>query len=60
MSFKASSGVMKWGSEVEIPPSAADLPELGLLASLGWYMLIIQMRDASAAATNAIVSSYRR
>ena len=51
LSLKARSGLMKTGGELEIAPLAADLPELALLVTLGWYLVIMERRDAAAAAS---------
>src|ERR1051326_5722734 len=48
LSFKARQGFLKTGGEVEVLAFAADLPELALLVSLGWYLVIMEARDASA------------
>jgi hypothetical protein len=57
LSLKARSGFLKMGSEVEIDALAATLPELPLLVTLGWYLAIMEMRDASAAAGAASASA---
>jgi hypothetical protein len=53
LSFKTRPGFLKTSGEVEIDPLAADLPELALLVSLGWYLLIMETRDAAVAARAA-------
>jgi hypothetical protein len=58
LSIKSKAGFLKTGGEVEIAPLGAELPELALLASLGWYLIIMEMRDASAtAASTAAIGS---
>jgi hypothetical protein len=53
LSIKTRSGFLKMGAEVEIQPFAAALPELALLMTLGWYLAVLEMRDASAAAASS-------
>ena len=42
-------------AKLEIKPAAKSLPELSLLALLGWYLLILMNQDSSAAAAGAVV-----
>jgi hypothetical protein len=57
--FKSRQGLLKTEGQVEIDPSAAESPDLALLVVLGWYLLILFARDASAqaGATAAVVAS---
>ncbi len=57
VSLKARSGFLKTGGEVAIQPFAAALPELALLVTLGWYLVIMEARDAAAAASSAAIVS---
>jgi hypothetical protein len=57
LSFKVRSGFVKTGGEVEIHPIAADLPELALLMTLGWYLVVMEARDAAVAASTAAIHS---
>ena len=57
VAFKTKYGFMKTGGEVEIDPFAASLPELSLLMSLGWYLMVMEARDAAAAASSSAVIS---
>jgi hypothetical protein len=34
---------------VEVEPAAADLPELPLLVTLGWYLLVMTANEEAAA-----------
>jgi len=43
------SDLFKFQALVEIDPSASRLEELPLLASLGWYLMILQHEDATSA-----------
>ena len=45
--FRSVRGVFHLGSNVEIAPAAAELPELPWLVALGWY-LAVKMRDDAA------------
>lgn len=57
LSFKMRPGFLKTGGEVEIQPIAADLPELALLVTLGWYLVIMETRDAAAVAASTAAGS---
>jgi hypothetical protein len=57
LGFKARPGFLKTGGEVEIYPLAAALPELALLVTLGWYLVVMEGRDAAAAASSTAVVS---
>jgi hypothetical protein len=57
LGFKTKYGLLKTGGEVAIDPFAASLPELALLVSLGWYMMVMEARDAAAAASSSAVIS---
>ncbi len=49
VTFKTAYGLFKTGGEVAIEPTAATLPELALLMTLGWYLVVMAARDAAAA-----------
>lgn len=36
-------------AKIELSPAAADFPEVGLLATLGWYMMLVQNIEAASA-----------
>ncbi len=52
LSFKTKSGLIKTGGEVGVQPFAAALPELALLVTLGWYLVVMEVREAAAAAAS--------
>jgi hypothetical protein len=43
-------GVFRLHADVEIPPASRDLPELPLLLTLSWYLVVMHARDAAATA----------
>ena len=47
------SDIFKTQAALEIEPLAASLAQLPLLATLGWYLLILHQEDAAATATTA-------
>lgn len=49
-------GIFKYQARVEIAPAAADLPDLPLLALLGWYLMILSYEDSAATAAAAASS----
>jgi len=55
--FKLHSGLMKQSAELRVEPEAASLPELSLLALLGWYVLILMSKDAGGAAAAAAAAA---
>jgi hypothetical protein len=55
VNFKSRAGLLKTEGQVDIQPGAAAVPELPLLAVLGWYLLILFGRDAAAAGGAAAV-----
>ena len=60
MRFRGGQGLLKAGCAVDIAPHAARMPDLALLALLGWYLILLYAQDeaaASAAAAAAIASS---
>jgi hypothetical protein len=48
--------LFKHYAEVEIGPDKRDLPELSLLALLGWYRLVLQIEEEAALAASAALS----
>lgn len=55
VAFKTKYGFMKTGGEAAIAPFAASLPELPLLMTLGWYLMVTEMR-AAATASSAVIA----
>lgn len=55
LGFKTKYGLLKTGGEVAIAPFAASLPELPLLMTLGFYLMVTEMRDAAATASSSVV-----
>jgi hypothetical protein len=55
--FKLHSALLKQSAEVRVEPGAASLPELSLLALLGWYVLVLMSQDAGATAAGAAVAA---
>ncbi len=45
------------GARVEVEPAAVALPELALLVSLGWYLLVLLARESDEAAAIAAISA---
>jgi hypothetical protein len=58
MTFAGGHGAVPAEGHVEITMAALDLPELALLAPLGWYLLLLQARDELEATTGALVASF--
>jgi len=46
----ASGGFIKTTGEMEILPSGLTVPELGCIAMLGWYLVIMMRNDGASAA----------
>jgi hypothetical protein len=57
VSFKTKYGFMKTGGEVVVDPLAAALPDLAVLMTLGWYLMVMEARDAATAASSSAVIS---
>jgi hypothetical protein len=55
MTFTSKRGTAPAEGQAEVALAALDLPELSLLAPLGWYLLLLQARDDQAATVAAIV-----
>ena len=53
--FKGRQGLAKVEGQVEITPAAAALPELDLLVTLGWYLVVLRARENAAAAGAVVV-----
>lgn len=53
--FEPKFSMLKRVAEMHLEPSAHTVPELPLLAALGWYLLILMGRDQ--AATMAIIAA---
>jgi hypothetical protein len=43
-------GILKHGAEVTVAPGATDDPDIALLLTLGWYVLVLQIEDSAVAA----------
>jgi hypothetical protein len=52
---KGRHGLVKIAGQVEITPAAVALPELDLLVTLGWYLVVLRARENAAAAGAAVV-----
>jgi hypothetical protein len=48
--FKQRIGLMKISARVEFDPADAAMPDLPMLAALGWYLLLLATQGAAAAA----------
>jgi hypothetical protein len=53
--FRSRQGFLKSGADVEITGGAAGLPELSVLAVVGWYLIVLGTRDSAAAGSSAAV-----
>lgn len=53
--FEPKFSLAKRRAELHLEPSAKSVPELPLLATLGWYLLILMAQDEAASA--AIIAS---
>jgi hypothetical protein len=54
------AGKQRWTKmegEVEVEPAAADLPELPLLVTLGWYLLVMTANEEAAGAVIVTTSA---
>lgn len=49
VTFRSKHQLLKVGAEVEIDAAHRDHPDLGLLALLGWYLMVLMAHDASSA-----------
>ena len=54
--FKQHEGFLKISARLECDPTNAALSELPLLAALGWYLMLLNAQDASAAVSVAAFS----
>jgi len=48
--FKAEFAFLKLSAEVNVEPVAVALPDLSLLAVLGWYLMVLLSDDTAGAA----------
>jgi hypothetical protein len=55
--FRSRQGLFKSGAELEIMPAAAGLPELSLLAVLGWYLIVLGARDSAVSSSGAVIAA---
>jgi hypothetical protein len=53
--FKQHEGFLKISARLEFNPSDAAMPDLPLLAALGWYIMLLTAQDAAVAVTVAAV-----
>ncbi|MEJ7653483.1 MAG: hypothetical protein WKH64_09180 [Chloroflexia bacterium] len=51
--FATKAGLLRTEAAVELEPAARALPELQLLTLFGWYLLVMGIRDSSAAGAGA-------
>jgi hypothetical protein len=52
--FSSRQGLLKTEGQVSLEPESESLPELSLLVTLGWYLLVMAAKDSAAvAATTA-------
>ena len=55
--FASKQGLLRQEGAVTITPDALRLPELGLLVTLGWYLLVLTAHDSTAAAGAATAAT---
>jgi hypothetical protein len=53
--FSHHEGFFKASAQLDFDVSSATLPELPLLAALGWYLMILAADDAAVIATSTVV-----
>jgi len=53
--FSHREGFFKASAQLECDPASAALPELPLLAVLGWYLIILAAEDAAVVVTSTVV-----
>jgi len=53
--FGHREGFFKASAQLDFDPSSAALPELPLLAALGWYLMILAAEDATVVAASTVV-----
>jgi hypothetical protein len=51
-SVNAITRITRSEAKIELTGAAADFPEVDLLATLGWYLMIVQAMDSAAAAAS--------
>lgn len=49
ISYRGPGGLLKANAAMELAPEAGALPNVGLLAVLGWYLLLLFARDVAVA-----------
>jgi hypothetical protein len=54
--FKQHDGLFKISARLEVDPAGAALPDLPLLAALGWYLMLLTAQDASIVAVTVATS----
>ena len=54
--FKQHEGFLKISARLEWDPSDAALPDLPLLAALGWYLMLLTAQDAAVAVSVSAIS----
>jgi hypothetical protein len=55
--FKGRHGIVKAHGAVEIDPSAADDPDLALLVTLGWYLILLYAQDMAATSAATVAAT---
>ena len=55
--FKAEFAFFKLSAEVNVKPGAVALPDLSLLAVLGWYLMVLLSDDTAGAAAGGAAGS---
>jgi hypothetical protein len=53
----SSSQILKQSARVEVTQAGADVPDLALLATLGWYLLILLVDDGNATAGASVATT---
>jgi hypothetical protein len=62
VTYRGPRGLIKAEAAMEVAPAAREVPNLAMLAALGWYLILLFGRDmaASTAARSATVSTVLR
>jgi hypothetical protein len=56
VTFTVRQGLVKVEGRVEIAPAAGSLPDLALLVTLGWYLVVLRAWDTAATAGGAVAA----
>jgi hypothetical protein len=54
--FKQHEGFLKISARLECDPANAAMPDLPLLAALGWYLMLLTAQDSAATVSVAAIS----